>query len=161
MSQDADPHAIDIFSSTCRRVEEFLSVGETVSKVEDGTYYAKRGSTVVGIHVVPWMNDVLVHVSANVVQHADLKPELLKTLLEINYRSSFGSFGLAEDGTIILRHTLLGSTLEKEQLVPSVLAVARHADEWDDKIIAMAGGETAVETLRRTTDSIKPDEGQG
>lgn len=156
---------INIVDTTCGLVEEYLSdFGDTFSKVDKGVYFAKKGSTLVGIHVVPWRNDALVHVSANVVKNANLNETLLKTLLEWNFRSSFGAFGLSPEGTINLRHTLLGTSLEKEQLIPVVLAVARNADDWDDKIIELSGGETAVETLRKqaskaTGDGAVDDEG--
>jgi hypothetical protein len=150
---------ISMVDTTSGLVEEYLSdFGDTFSKVDRGIYFAKKGSTLVGIHVVEWRNDALVHVSANVVKNADLNHELLKTMLEWNFRSSFGSFGLSPEGTINLRHTLLGSSLEKEQLIPAVLAVARNADDWDDKIVDMAGGETAVETLRKQATSPEDDE---
>jgi hypothetical protein len=145
-----DEMTISMVDTTSGLVEEYLGdFGDTFSKVDRGVYFAKKGSTLVGIHVVEWRNDALVHVSANVVKNAELNHELLKTLLEWNFRSSFGSFGVSPEGTINLRHTLLGSSLEKEQLIPAVLAVARNADDWDDKIIDIAGGETAVETLRK------------
>lgn len=155
--KDNDEMSISIFDTTSGLVEEYLSdFGDTFSTVEKGVYFAKKGSTLVGIHVVEWRNDALVHISANVVKNANLTVELLKTLLEWNFRSSFGSFGVSPDGTINMRHTLLGSSLEKEQLIPAVLAVARNADDWDDKIIELAGGETAVETLKKQTD--KPED---
>jgi len=145
---------ISMVETTSGLVEEYLAdFGDTFSKVDSGVYFAKKGSTLVGIHIVPWMQDSLVHISANVVKNAELSQSILHDLLEWNYQSSFGTFGVSPEGTITLRHTLLGSTLDKEELIPAVLAVARHADDWDDKIIEKVGGETAVETLRKQADS--------
>lgn len=145
-----DDVTISMVQTTAGLVEEYLAdFGDSFSRVDQGTYFAKRGSTLVGIHVVGWKDDALVHISANVVKNAELKAELLDLLLRENFRSSFGAFGISPEGTINFRHTLLGSTLEKEQLIPAVVAVARNADDWDDRIIDLAGGETAVETLRK------------
>lgn len=144
--------------STAAKVEEFLSsFGASFSKVADGTYFAKRGSTLVGIRVVSWRDDdALVHVSANVVDGADLTaPDLLVRLLEHNHDACYGSFGVSPEGTITLHHTLRGSTLTKDELVPVVLEVARVADEWDDKIIAEAGGKTAVTRLQEKVEETK------
>lgn len=144
--------------STSAKVEDFLSsFGASFSKVAENTFFAKRGSTLVGIRVLPWRDDdALVHVSANVVDGADLTaPDLIVRLLEHNYDACYGSFGVSPEGTIVLHHTLRGSTLSKDELVPVVLEVARVADEWDDKIIAEAGGKTAVARLQEKVDEKK------
>ncbi len=144
--------------TTAAKVEDFLSsFGASFSKVADGTYFAKRGSTLVGIRVVSWRDDdALVHVSANVVEGADLTaPDLLVRLLEHNHDACYGSFGVSPDGMITLHHTLRGSTLTKDELVPVVLEVARVADDWDDKIIAEAGGKTAVARLQEKVQETK------
>jgi hypothetical protein len=125
-SDAASAEAVSIADTTCGLVEEYLAdFGDTFTKVDRGVYFAKKGSTLVGIHVVTWRNDALVHVSANVVKNAKLEAPLMKALLEWNFRSSFGSFGVSPEGTINLRYSLLGSTLEKAQLIPAVLAVAK------------------------------------
>lgn len=147
--------------STAAKVEDFLSsFGASFSKVADGTYFAKRGSTLVGIRVVSWRDDdALVHVSANVVEGADLTaPDLLVRLLEHNHDACYGAFGVSPDGMVTLHHTLRGSTLTKDELVPVVLEVARVADDWDDKIIAEAGGKTAVARLQEKVEETKRTE---
>lgn len=147
--------------STSAKVEEFLSsFGASFSKVADGAYFAKRGSTLVGIRVVPWRDDdALVHVSANVVEGADLTaPDLLVRLLEHNHDACYGAFGVSPDGMITLHHTLRGSSLTKDELVPVVLEVARVADDWDDQIIAEAGGKTAVARLQEKVEESKRSE---
>ena len=139
-----------MIKETAQRVETFLSdFGETFSKVGENVYFAKKGSTLVGIQILPWQDDSLVHIAANVVEGADLSSNsLLHELLNHNHRACYGSFGISSDGMITLHHTLRGSTLTKEELVPAVLEVARVADDWDDRIIAKAGGKTAVDKLR-------------
>src|SRR5688572_6715608 len=105
-------------ATTAAKVEEVLtSFGASFSKVADDTFFAKRGSTLVGIRVVSWRDDdALVHVSANVVEGADLTaPDLLVRLLEHNHDTVYGSFGVSPDGMITLHHTLRGSTLTKDE----------------------------------------------
>ncbi len=146
MSEDADA-----IPATCARVESYLGdYGEAFSKVGEATYFAKRGSAVVGIQILPYLDDdALVHIAANVVEGCDLTtPGLLQELLEHNHQAAYGSFGISSEGMITLHHTLRGSTLDKDELLPAVMEVARQADDWDDKIIAKAGGKTAVDKLR-------------
>lgn len=136
---------------TAAKVEAYLAgFGAAISKVGPATYFAKKGSTLVGVRVLPWRDDdTIVYVSANVVEGADLTaPELLVALLEHNDQACYGAFGVSPDGMITLHHSLLGSTLTKEELVPVVLEIARVADEWDDRIISEAGGKTAVARLQ-------------
>jgi hypothetical protein len=148
----------DPVSSTAKKVEEHLSsFGASFSKVGDNTYFAKRGSTLVGIRVLPWRDDdALVHISANVVDGADLTaPDLLVRLLEHNDQACYAAFGVSPEGAITLHHTLRGSNLSKDDLVAVVLEVARVADEWDDKIITEAGGKTAVARLQERVEEKK------
>ncbi len=138
---------------TAQRVEELLAgMGPAFSKVRAGAYFAKRGSTLVGIRVVPWEgedDDAAVLISADVVEGADLtSPELLVALLEHNDQAAYGAFGVSSEGAITYHHTLRGSTLGERDLVPAILEVARVADDWDDRIIAEVGGKTAAARLR-------------
>ena len=50
-------------------------------------------------------------------------------------------------GTVVLTHTILGDTMDKEQLYTCVTAIARVGDDLDDKIVAMFGGKTALGKL--------------
>ena len=141
----------DLVETTAAQVESYLAgFGAAISKVGAGTYFAKKGSTLVGIRVLPWKeDDTVVYVSANVVEGADLTaPELLVALLEHNDQACYGAFGVSPDGMITLHHTLLGSTLKKEELVAVVLEIARVADDWDDRIVSEVGGKTAVARLQ-------------
>lgn len=145
--QAAEPPAV---LATADKVESFLQEFGSFSRVDETSFFAKRGSTVVAIEVLPWAEDALVVVSADVVQGADLgSPDLMRMLLEHNHASYFGFFGVRpEDGVITLHHALRGSTLDREELLPAVVEVARVADDWDDEIIAIAGGRTAADRLR-------------
>ena len=132
-----------------RLVEEYLrDFGDAFSKVDACSYFAKKGSALVSIRILPFDQDAIVEVGANVVEGATLSVELLTLLLEQNHSMVFGKFGLAPGGVVTLQHALFGSTLDRPELVNAVKAVARTADEWDDKIVAKAGGRTALARLR-------------
>lgn len=140
------------------RVGELLTeaLGEAFQRHGEHAFFAKRGSAVVGIRVLPWETDqgedALVLIEAGVVEGAALTADLLAQLLEFNHAATFGAFGVSpEDGTITVHHCLLGSALSREALIPALLEVARIADEWDDVIVEQAGGATAVDRLRAAT----------
>jgi hypothetical protein len=134
------------------RVEGFLGELGSFSRAGEDTFLAKRGSTVVGIHVIPGEGaDVQVLVQAAVVAGADLlsSPELLRSLLEYNHQARYGAFAVDPDGRIWLRHVFLGPALTKEELLPAVIEVAKAADDWDDMIVEEVGGERALDLLHR------------
>lgn len=136
-------------ATTAARVEEYLrDFGDAFSKVDAGSYFAKKGSALVSIRILPFDQDAIVEIGANVVEGANLTAEILRELLELNHSLVFGKFGVGPNGVITLQHALFGSTLDRPELVTAVKAVARAADEWDDKIVAKAGGRTALARLR-------------
>ena len=75
----------------------------------------------------------------------------MKYLLTYNLRLVLGAFALsiAEGGksTIVLSHTIVGDTMERDELYASVSAIAGVANNVDDKIVAMYGGKTAIGKL--------------
>jgi hypothetical protein len=142
----SDDSALD---RTTRLVEEYLAdFGGSFSKVEARVYVAKKGSALVHLRILPWEGDAVVEVGASVVEGAVLSADLLRELLEKNYQLVFGKFAIGPGGAIVLHHALLGTTLAKAELVSAVMAVAHAADEWDDWIVARAGGKTALARLR-------------
>ena len=133
------------------RVEEYLGQLGQFSRAGDDTFLAKRGSTVVGIHVVDdGTGEPQVLVQAAVVSGADLlaSPELLRSLLEHNHQSRYGWFAVDQEGRIWLRHVFRGGSLTREELLPAVSEVAKAADDWDDMIVEEVGGERALDLLQ-------------
>src|SRR5438105_2067267 len=149
MESTSSDEMLPAVEQTARRVEDFLrDFGDAFSKVDACSYFAKKGSALVSIRVLPFDQDAIVEVGANVVEGANLSAEVLRELLEQNHSMVFGKFGLAPGGIVTLQHALFGSNLERPELVHAVKAVARAADEWDDKIVAKAGGRTALTRMR-------------
>ena len=68
----------------------------------------------------------------------------MKYLLLENYTMRFGAFGIDDRGDIVLQHTIVGSTCDKEELQASVTAITTQADRYDDLIIQRWGGERAL-----------------
>jgi hypothetical protein len=58
--------------------------------------------------------------------------------------ASFGAFGFVKDGSCVtLQHTLLGgAALDGAELLATLRDLAMLADEYDDRIVAEAGGQT-------------------
>ena len=144
---------MEALEAVSAKVEGFLAeLGGHFSRVEQGVFYAKRGSTVVGIHVLPaGEGETQVLVQASVVAGAALlaSPELLVSLLEHNHGSRWGAFSVDAERRVWLRHVFRGASLTREELLPALSEVARAADEWDDMIVEEVGGERALDQLHR------------
>jgi type III secretion system-like peptide-binding chaperone len=72
-------------------------------------------------------------------------PDLFQFLLRRNREEVLGAFSLGENGNVYFEHSLLGSTLQKEELRATLYAVTRTADEYDDRIVNRWGGLRACE----------------
>ena len=104
------------------------------------------GSALVQTGVHPWgEDDATITSRAYVVRGARPDPELLKFLLRRNADMRFGAFGIDDEGNVIFEHTIVGSTCDRVELAASVVAVARVADDYDDRIVARWGGRRALE----------------
>ena len=85
-----------------------------------------------------------------VAQGLDAEPEyveLLKELLRLNSDLPLGAFSVV-DKDIFFSHSFLGRTLIGEQLIASLNSVATISDEYDEKLVARYGGETALDHIR-------------
>jgi type III secretion system-like peptide-binding chaperone len=159
-------------SDVATRVETYLSAIGEFHKQSDELFLAKRGSAVVAIRIeavapaaagegededaAEAANEHLVHVESTVVVGATLDAPTMQQLLEFNYSSAFGAFGLDEEGAITVHHTLLGSALCQAELQTTVVEIAQIADDWDDVIVDLAGGKTAVGLLQERKNRPKP-----
>lgn len=153
-------------SDVANRVETYLSAIGEFHKQSDDLFLAKRGSAVVAIRIeplevregeeAPAEAEHLVHVESTVVVGATPNLQVLQQLLEFNYGSAFGAFGLDEEGAITVHHSLLGSALSQAELQTTVVEIAQIADDWDDVIVEIAGGKTAVGLLQERVNRPKP-----
>jgi hypothetical protein len=117
---------------------------------ETGHFFVRYGTTVLEIFVEPHgPEEAAVMIVAYCVQDVELQEDLLLGLLEVNHQLPFGSFSLVGQD-IFLSHSLLGRSLDARSLLRIIEAVATISDEYDDRIVAKFGGQTAVEKIRDT-----------
>ncbi|HKA19685.1 MAG TPA: hypothetical protein VKN18_15450 [Blastocatellia bacterium] len=126
--------------------------GEINVKVMDDTFVLQEGSTFVYVRTFPIGDKKSgVEVFAYVVVDVEVTEQLMRYLLTYNLRLILGAFGLARSegakGTVLLTHTILGDSMDREELYASVSAIARVADNLDDQIVAAFGGHTALDKL--------------
>ncbi len=137
---------------TQRRVEEYLGelFEDPYLDPETSHFYVRYGTTVLEIAVDPYgPEDTMVQVMAYCVQGVRLEPDLLLGLLELNHHLAFGAFSVV-GRDIFLSHTLFGRGLDRGALLGAIAAVANVADEYDDRIVAKYGGQTALDRIRDT-----------
>ncbi len=114
----------------------------------NGTFTISRGSTQVMIIVRPFTaNETSVECISQVVTGADISPELMNFLLRKNAELHFGAFGLYFDNTVTFSHSIAGTSLDENELINTLNAVAIIADHYDDKIMELAGGKRAADLL--------------
>jgi len=126
--------------------------GELNIKIVDDTFVLQEGSTFVYVRTFPiGEKKTGVEIFAYVVVDVDVTEQLMRYLLTHNLRLILGAFGLArgegDKGTVILTHTILGDSMDRDELYGSVSAIARVADDLDDQIVTAFGGQTALGKL--------------
>ena len=126
--------------------------GEVNVKVMDDTFVLQEGSTFVYVRAFPIGEKKSgVEVFAYVVVDVVVTEQLMRYLLTYNLRLILGGFGLArgegDKGTVLLTHTILGESMDSDELYGSVSAIARVADDLDEQIVTAFGGKTALDKL--------------
>ncbi|MFT5694398.1 MAG: hypothetical protein ACI9QQ_000372 [Myxococcota bacterium] len=96
----------------------------------------------------------------------EVTPELGLFLARLNFGLMFGRFTLdVPNRSIWFDETLLGEQFREEELRFAIRVVASTADEWDDRLKKMFGGETYQSVLAgRSAEAppvTKPGEGGG
>ena len=137
---------------THSRIEEYLGelFEDPYLDPETAHFYVRYGTTVLEIAVDPYgPDDTMVQVMAYCVQGVRLESDLLLGLLELNHHLAFGAFSVV-GRDIFLSHTLFGRGLERAALLSAIAAVANTSDEYDDRIVAKYGGQTALDRIRDT-----------
>jgi hypothetical protein len=145
---------------TTKQEEIYLKIGawmkelfgeELVLVREDAPVYGVRfGSAFIQVSVYPWEKDeITITTRAYVVYGVELTLELTKYLLRKNEQMRFGAFGIDAEGDIEFEHTIVGSTVQAEELKASMYAVMKVADEYDDEIVTKWGGQRAVDKMRQ------------
>jgi hypothetical protein len=117
---------------------------------ENDHFYVRYGSTVLEISVEPYgAEETMVVIMSYCVQDVELDEELLAGLLELNHQMACGHFSVVGND-IFFAHSLFGSNLDPRDLLRAITAVATVADDYDDRIVARYGGQTALERIQDT-----------
>lgn len=142
----------EVHRETFERVREYVDdlIDEPYLDEESGHFYGRFGSTVLEISVDPYgPEEAVVRVMAYCVQGAQVDESLLEGLLELNHSLPVGGFSVVGDD-VFFSHSLFGRSLEPRNFLGTMAAVATVADDYDDRIVAEYGGETALERIQAT-----------
>ena len=142
----------DVQRETFERIQEVLPelFEDLYHDDDDGHFYVRYGSTVLEISIDAYgPKEAVVTIMSYCVQGVE-EPEGLPTmLLELNHALPLGAFSMV--GTdVFFAHTMFGRDLQPRTLLSAVAAVADIADEYDDRLCARFGGQTALERIRDT-----------
>ena len=142
----------EVHRQTFERVQEYVDdlIDEPYLDEETGHFYGRFGSTVLEISVDPYgPEEAVVRVMAYCVQGARVDESLREGLLELNHSLPVGGFSVVGED-VFFSHSLFGRSLEPRNFLGTMAAVATVADDYDDRIVAEYGGETALERIQTT-----------
>lgn len=142
----------EVQAETFRKVKEYLGelFEEPYHDPENDHFYVRYGTTVLEIAVEPYgPEEAVVNIMSYCVQDVELEEDLLLGLLELNHQLLCGSFSLVGND-IFFAHSLYGKGLEPRDLLRAITSVATVADDYDDRIVARYGGQTALEKIQDT-----------
>jgi len=129
------------------KVQHILTKHGRVEIDGDGDFSIRHQSARVFVRVVSWGDDeTIISVWTLAVIGATPSPELHEFIAYGTDDYIFGHLGLSrqDDGTanILFSHRLLGDTLDEDELMNVVVAVATTTNSIDDDLAARFGGRT-------------------
>ncbi len=142
----------EVHRETFKKVEDYVQdlIDEPFLDQASGHFYGRYGSTVLEVSVDAYgPEEAIVTVMAYCVQGAEVDDSLLEGLLELNHSLPVGAFSLV-GADVFFSHSLFGRSLDPRNFLGTVAAVATVADDYDDRIVAEYGGETALERIQST-----------
>jgi hypothetical protein len=117
---------------------------------DNAHFYVGYGSTVLEVSVEPYgPEETIVLVTAYCAQGVEPEEDLLLGLLELNHELPVGGFSLVGQD-VFYSHALFGKTLDRKNLLGAIAAVATISDDYDDRIVAKYGGQTALDRIQHT-----------
>jgi hypothetical protein len=137
---------------TFEKLKEYLGelFEEPYHDPENDHFYVRYGSTVLEISVEPYgSEETMVVIMSYCVQDVELDEELMAGLLELNHQMACGHFSVVGND-IFFAYSLFGRSLDPRDLLRAITAVATIADDYDDRIVARYGGQTALERIQDT-----------
>jgi len=142
----------EIHAETFRKVEEYLSelFEEPFFEPDEGHFYVRYGTTVLEISVEAYgPEESVVTIMSYCVQDVEVDEELMVSLLELNNQLAIGAFSMV-GSDIFFSRSLFGRDLEPRDLLRAITSVATVSDDYDDRIVAEYGGQTAQERIQDT-----------
>lgn len=126
--------------SSTQRVEGLfaeLGLASRVTRVSENVWTLQKGSATVQIVAAP----EFVVATAKVCDKlpAENQEDFFRKLLQANVHLLGAFFTLEENGTIRINQVLPTDWLQAKELAFILGNVATKADEWDDKLAALAG----------------------
>ena len=141
-----------IHEETFKKVEEYLGelFEEPYFDPEEGHFYVRYGTTVLEISVEAYgPEEAVVTIMSYCVQDVEVDEELMVRLLELNNQLAIGAFSMV-GSDVFFSHSLFGRDLEPRDLLRAITSVATVSDDYDDRIVAEYGGQTALERIQDT-----------
>jgi hypothetical protein len=120
-------------------------LGRPAERDGDGDYLVDLGHSRVFVapRALPGRPPPIIRIFAITNAGVPLTPEIGLFLSRLNFTLMFGRFSIdADNAAIWFDETLLGDHVTPEELRFTVEMVATTANEWDQKIAAMFGGQT-------------------
>ncbi len=141
-----------VHQETFEKLKEYLGefFDEPYHDPENDHFYVRYGTTVLEISVEPYgSEETVIAIMSYCVQDVELDEELMAGLLELNHQMACGHFSVVGND-IFFAHSLFGRNLDPRDLLRAITAVATVADDYDDRIVARYGGQTALERIQDT-----------
>jgi hypothetical protein len=141
-----------VHQETFEKLKEYLGelFDEPYHDPENDHFYVRYGTTVLEISVEAYgSEETVIVIMSYCVQDVELDEELMAGLLELNHQTPCGHFSVVGND-IFFAHSLFGRNLDPRDLLRAITAVATIADDYDDRIVARYGGQTALERIQDT-----------
>ncbi len=130
------------------QVDEYLlRLGLDGEVTGDGFWTGRFGSTVLAVSVFEDAPHTYVRIAAIVLVGAQTSLDLLTRLLRLNAETRFGAFQLFDDQTVAFTHTLVADQLRFEPFEYALRYVGQVADDHDEELQALAGGERGEDLI--------------
>jgi len=141
-------HHKEIHEKVHRYLEELFD--EPYLDSENGHFYVGYGSTILEISVEPYgPEETIAMLSSFCVQGVERQEDLLLGLLELNHELPLGAFSLVGDD-VFYSYAMFGRSLDRKSLLGAIAAVATISDDYDNRIVDMFGGQTALDRIQDT-----------
>ncbi len=124
-----------------------LQVGVDGDVSAEGFWTARCGSTVLVLSAFSHEERNYLRIAAIVLVGGRTSLDLLTRLLRLNAEALFGAFQLFDDQTVAFTHTIPIDGLSLDHFENALRYVARVADDHDEALQALAGGERAEDLL--------------